>query len=74
MYEQILTPRTQPVVTPEQLASFGRFSVPQQYVSGSSPAVLTDDYQMLMTYNPTAARHFQLTAGLPPDGFAASAL
>jgi len=29
------------VVTPEQLASFGRFDLPQQYVSGSSPAVLT---------------------------------
>ena len=49
MYEQILTPRTQPVITPEQLASFGRFDVPQKYVYGSLPAVYTDDYQMLLT-------------------------
>jgi hypothetical protein len=50
MYEQILTPRSQPVVTPEQLASFGRFDLPQKYVYGSSPAVYTDDYQMLLTF------------------------
>ncbi len=49
MYEQILTSRTQPVITPEQLAAFGRFDVPQKYVYGSSPAVYTDDYQLLLT-------------------------
>lgn len=49
MYEKILTPRSQPVVTPEQLASFGRFDLPQKYVYGSSPAVYTDDYQLLLT-------------------------
>jgi hypothetical protein len=49
MYEKILAERTQPVVTPEQLASFGRFDVPQKYVYGASPSVLTDDYQMLLT-------------------------
>lgn len=49
MYEQILTPRSQPVITPEQLASFGRFDLPQKYTYGSSPAVYTDDYQMLLT-------------------------
>jgi hypothetical protein len=49
MYEQIITPRSTPVVTPEQLSSFGRFDLPQKYQYGSSPAVLTDDYQMLLT-------------------------
>jgi hypothetical protein len=49
MYQEILAERTQPVITPEQLASFGRFDVPQKYAYGSSPAVLTDDYQMLLT-------------------------
>lgn len=49
MYQQIITSRTQPVITPEQLASFGRFDVPQKYVYGSSPAVYTDDYQLLLT-------------------------
>jgi hypothetical protein len=48
MYQQITTPRTQPVVTPSQLAAFGRFDLPQQYVYGSSPAVYTDDYNMLL--------------------------
>ena len=37
MYQQIVTPSTQPVITPAQLAAFGRFDVPQQYVTGSSP-------------------------------------
>ena len=50
MYERILTPRTTPIVTPEQLASFGRFDLPQQYVYGSSPAVLTADYANLLLY------------------------
>lgn len=43
MYEKILTPRTTPVVTPEQLAAFGRFDVPQ-----SSPVSV--DYQLLQTF------------------------
>jgi hypothetical protein len=49
MYEKVVTPRSQPVVTPSQLASFGRFDLPQQYVYGSTTQ-LTDDYQMLLTY------------------------
>jgi uncharacterized phiE125 gp8 family phage protein len=49
MYQAITTPRSQPVVTPEQLASFGRFDLPQQYVYGSTTQ-LTDDYQMLLTF------------------------
>ena len=47
MYEQIITPRSNPVVSVEQLCSFGRFDVPQQYVTGSSPQVETDDYALL---------------------------
>ncbi len=62
MYEQILTPRTVPVVTPEQLASFGRFDLPQQYVSGSSPAVLTADYSMLQLYIDAATDEVETTA------------
>jgi hypothetical protein len=47
MYQKVLTPRTNPVITPEQLAAFGRFDVPQQYVTGSSPQVLTADYSLM---------------------------
>lgn len=50
MYEKILTPRAQPVVTPFQLAAFGRFDPPQMYVDGTSPAVYTDDYQLLLDF------------------------
>lgn len=46
MFEQILTPRATAVVTPEQVASFGRFDCPPQYDS-VSPQVLNADYQML---------------------------
>jgi hypothetical protein len=48
MYELIQTPRSQPVITPEQLSAFGRFDLPQKYVYGSSPAVYTDDYALLL--------------------------
>jgi hypothetical protein len=40
MYQKILTPRVSPVVTPELLAAFGRFDVPQ-----SSP--VSNDYSLL---------------------------
>lgn len=46
MFEQILTNRQTPVVTVNQLCNFARVDVPQQYVTGSSPAVLTDDWNM----------------------------
>ena len=49
MYESIITSRTQPVVTPAQLASFGRFDMPQMYEYGST-SVYTADYQMLLMY------------------------
>jgi hypothetical protein len=40
VYQRILTKRAAPVITPEQLAAFGRFDVPQ-----SSP--VSEDYQLL---------------------------
>jgi uncharacterized phiE125 gp8 family phage protein len=43
MYQQITNPRATPLVTPEQLASFGRFDIPQ-----NSP--MTADYQMLQLF------------------------
>src|SRR5690349_16603985 len=50
MYQRVLQPAANPVVTPERLAAFGRFDVPQKYVTDSSPAVLTDDYALLETF------------------------
>ena len=49
MYQQILTKRATPVVTPEQLAAFGRFDVPDQYDT-SSPPNLTADYELLLEF------------------------
>ena len=49
MYEHLLNPRSSPVVTPEQLASFSRFDLPQQY-DGSSPPLITADYQTILTF------------------------
>lgn len=49
MFEQITTPRATPVVTPEQLAAFGRFDCPPQYDS-TSPLVLDVDYELLQTF------------------------
>jgi hypothetical protein len=43
MFQKILTPRTSPVVTPAQLASFGKFDVPQ-----SSP--VSTDYSEIQLY------------------------
>lgn len=50
MYELIQTPRETPVITPEQLAAFGRWDCPQMYVGASSPQVYTDDYELLLTF------------------------
>ena len=43
MYQKVLTARTAPVVTPELLAAFGRFDVPQ-----SSP--VSNDYLLLQLF------------------------
>jgi len=62
MYSQIITPRTAPTVTPEQLAAFGRFDVPQQFVTGSSPAVLTQDYALLQLFIEAATDQVEIMA------------
>src|ERR1700722_20387783 len=49
MYEQLLIPRMNPAVTPEELASFARFDLPDQYDT-SSPPLITADYQMILDY------------------------
>jgi uncharacterized phiE125 gp8 family phage protein len=49
MFEQLLIPRMNPAVTPEELASFARFDLPAQYDT-SSPPLVTADYQMILEY------------------------
>ena len=49
MHEQLKVPRTNPVVTPEQLGSFGRFDLPTQY-DASSPPLVAADYAMIETF------------------------
>jgi hypothetical protein len=50
VFQEILQRRAQPIVTPQQLAVFGRFNLPQQFVYNSSPAVLTDKWEMLLMF------------------------
>lgn len=50
MYQQVINPNQNAVITPSRLAAFGNFDLPQQYVTDSSPAVLTDDYALLLTW------------------------
>ena len=49
MYQEIVTPRTSAVVTPEQLAAFGRFDCPEQY-SSTSPLTVNVDYELVQTF------------------------
>src|ERR1700723_146194 len=49
MYQKIITPRTAPVITPEQLAAFARFDCPPQYCS-VSPLVNDADYSLIETF------------------------
>jgi hypothetical protein len=62
MYQKVLTPATSPVITPAQLAAFGRFDVPQQYVTGSSPQVLTADYALLQLFIQAATDQIEILA------------
>jgi hypothetical protein len=62
MYQKVLTPAASPVITPAQLAAFGRFDVPQQYVTGSSPAVLTADYSLLGLFIQAATDQIEILA------------
>lgn len=62
MYSQVITPRSSVIVTPEQLAAFGRFDVPEQYVSGSSPLTLTVDYALLQLFIEAATDQVEVFA------------
>jgi hypothetical protein len=57
MYQDIVTPRATAVVTPEQLASFGRFDVPQ-----SSP--VSQDYLLLETFIAAATDEVETLAAV----------
>jgi hypothetical protein len=62
MYQKVLTPAENPAITPARLAAFGRFDVPQQYVTGSSPAVLTDDWALLEVFIAAATEQVETMA------------
>jgi hypothetical protein len=49
MFEQIVTPRATQVITPAQLAAFGRFDCPPQYLT-LSPLVNNPDWDLLVTF------------------------
>jgi hypothetical protein len=53
MYEKILTPRTQPVVTPERLSTFGRFDLPD-------PS--SDEYALMELFIEAATDECETTA------------
>jgi hypothetical protein len=57
MYQSITTPRATPVITPEQLAAFGRFDCPQ-----SSP--VTVDYTLLQTFIEAASDEVESLAAV----------
>ena len=61
MFEQIITPRTSAVCTPEQLAAFGRFDCPPQYLC-ESPQVLNPDYELIQTFIDAATDHVEVLA------------
>jgi hypothetical protein len=48
MFEQLITPRVNPVVLPADLASFGRFDLPVQY--DPSPPTVSSDYALIQTF------------------------
>ena len=49
MYQQIIVPRANPVITADQLGSFGRFDLPTRFDTSSPPLVLPD-YQLILTF------------------------
>jgi hypothetical protein len=50
MYQKILVPSDQPVITPEQLADFGRFDCPSEYCDENSPPTVSVAYTNLELY------------------------
>jgi len=47
MYQEIITPSSTPVISPEQLAAFGRFDCPEQYCDENSPPTVSVEYANL---------------------------
>lgn len=62
MYQKVITASQILPVTPGQVAAFGRFTCPQVYVTGSSPAVYTDEYQLLLTFIQAATNEVETMA------------
>jgi hypothetical protein len=54
MYIKTITPPESEVVTVPQLCNFARIDYPEQYVAGSSPQTLTDDWTMYQLFIDTA--------------------
>ena len=61
MFSQVTTPRSAPIVTPEQLASFGRFDLPSQYDT-SSPPNYTPDWANLLLFIEAATDQIEVMA------------
>ena len=61
MFEQVTTPRANPVILPADLASFARFDLPEQYTS-TSPLVLNPDYTLLQTFIEAASDQIEQMA------------
>ena len=59
MFEQVLVPRANPVVLPEDLAAFARFDCPEQY-SSVSPLVLNPDYTLLQLFIEAASDQVEI--------------
>jgi hypothetical protein len=62
MYQAVLTSRTSPVITPQQLAVFGHFDCPEQYVPNSSPQTQTIEFTMLETFIEAATDQIETMA------------
>lgn len=50
MIQEVLVARENPVITPQQLAEFGHFDCPEQYIANSSPQTQTLGYSLLETF------------------------
>jgi hypothetical protein len=62
LYQKILVPRANPVVTPEELAAFSRFDLPLQFDTASPPNV-TADYALIPSFIEAASDQVeQMTA------------
>jgi hypothetical protein len=62
MYQKTITPNANAPVTPSELATFGKFELPQQYVSGSSPQTTTDQWNELVENIAAATEQVEIIA------------